>query len=45
MTKLEQLIESALAKEDGTVADLGPAPTGHIEPEKDKKIIDIEEVE
>lgn len=30
MTKLEQLIESALAKEDGTVADLGLAPTGHI---------------
>lgn len=45
MTKLEQLIESALAKEDGTVADLGLAPTGHIEPEKTKQTIDIEEAD
>lgn len=38
--KLKQLLEQANAKslqEDGTVADLGPAPTGHIVDDKKEK--------
>lgn len=48
MTKLRQLIESALKdkeiiKEDGTIADLGAIPTGHIINDKDDD--NVEEIE
>lgn len=45
MSKLKQLIESALKKEDGTVADLGLVPTGHKRPAGDENIISANDEE
>ena len=45
MSKLKQLIEAALAKEDGTVADLGIVPTGHKRPKNDENIINVNDDE
>lgn len=43
MSKLKQLIESALTKEDGTVADLGVIPTGHKRHKHDEHIVSVNE--
>lgn len=43
MSNLQRLIESALKKEDGTVADLGAVPTGHKRPKDDENIVNVNE--
>lgn len=43
--RLNQLIESALKQEDGTVADLGLVPTGHKRPKDDENIINVNKEE